>query len=76
MLIFLPTVMLDGVMINVEWFLSNHTDLGDVFDYDSVALLVLDIFLYIKLFINVAQETNTEGCLFYGSDYVCCFGNV
>lgn len=52
---------MDGVMINVEWFLSNKTDLGDLFDYDSVALLILDIFLYIKLFIHAARETNTDG---------------
>ena len=30
-----PTIILDGMMINIEYFLSNHTDLGDIFDYDS-----------------------------------------
>lgn len=59
-LIFTPTIILDGMMINVEWFLSDHRDLGDVFDYDSVILLVLDIVLFVKLFVGAARETHTD----------------
>lgn len=48
--------------------MSNHTDLGDIFDYDGVVLLLLDVVLFVKLFIVAATETNRDGWLAWRTD--------
>jgi len=46
--VFIPSVIIDGFLVNAEFFVN---DTGDLFDYDSIVLLVLDTILYIKFVI-------------------------
>lgn len=59
--ILLPVIMIDGLLINAELFLSNGRDLGDLFEFDSVVLLALDIILFVKLFLGIAQRVHANG---------------
>ena len=45
-IIFLPLIMIDGMIINGEYVLG---DIGDLFPYDSVVLMCIDTALYVKL---------------------------
>jgi hypothetical protein len=58
-LILLPCIILDGLESNVEYFVSGDTDIGNVFNYDSVILITLDVILFIKFFLVHSQERHT-----------------
>jgi hypothetical protein len=59
--VLLPVILMDGMLINTEFFLSDGRDVGDLFEFDSIVLLALDLILFIKLYLAVAQQSHTLG---------------
>jgi hypothetical protein len=55
--IFIPSIIIDGLVTNAEYYLG---DVGDLFDYDSVVLLAIDTALYIKLFVTIILRVHSD----------------
>ena len=58
-LVFIPVIVIEGMLVNTELFLSGGRDVGDIFPFDSIILLTLDAFLYIKLKIAVSRNIHS-----------------
>eukprot|EP00300_Choanocystis_sp_HF-7_P021272 c20759_g9_i2.p2 GENE.c20759_g9_i2~~c20759_g9_i2.p2 ORF type:complete len:398 (+),score=73.76 c20759_g9_i2:45-1238(+) len=56
-LIFVPCLLIDGVLLNAEYFLGS---VGDVVDYDSVAMTLLDTLLFTKATVFALTDLHSE----------------
>eukprot|EP00457_Paulinella_chromatophora_P008107 gb/GEZN01008134.1/.p1 GENE.gb/GEZN01008134.1/~~gb/GEZN01008134.1/.p1 ORF type:complete len:406 (+),score=-12.26 gb/GEZN01008134.1/:223-1440(+) len=56
-LIFIPMILIDGLIINAEYTLG---DIGDIFPYDGVILIVLDVLMYVKMMLFFILKVWTE----------------
>jgi len=58
-LVFLGAVVVDGILLNLEWSLTGQS--FDLIPFDSVILIALDTALLIKLTASIATDVHSEG---------------